>query len=287
MSFVSINKLHNTRVLLIGGTSGVGFAVARASLEHGASVILASSNENKVQDAVSRLKSLYPDEPYVSRVAGKKCDLGNEENVESQIVELFEFATRPELFPAAADIKKNGGDQEGKAVPIDHIVFTAGTFPGTLHPTDPGVDAAYLRSLNTIRYIGGALVAKHAPAYMSSPSSASNSITYTSGGMIVRPGLREGASLAVGMIGAIEGLTRGLAVDLKPTRVNIVSLGPVRTELLEKLGGGDEKVLGAFEKNMVLGMGRPEDAAEAYLGLMRDGNATGQVIRSDGGFTLM
>ncbi|KAL5044970.1 hypothetical protein BDW71DRAFT_198627 [Aspergillus fruticulosus] len=271
-TFVSTTKLHNTRVLLIGGTSGIGFGVARASLEHGASVILSSSNPEKVANAVSGLKALYPEEPYVSRIIGKVCDLGkDDESIEAEVVGLFEFATQRGLFGEAG---------EGK-VPINHIVFTA----------DPGVTASYLRSLHTIRYIGGALVAKHAPTYMpkSSPNTPSSSITYTSGGLLVRP--RPGASL--GLVGAaiVEGLARTLAVDLAPfgIRVNAVSLGPVRTAIFDGIGSKDvvEGVLEKYAEQTVLGrVGVPEDTAETYLGLMRDGFVTGALVRTDGGFTL-
>ncbi|KAL5001673.1 Enoyl-reductase-domain-containing protein [Aspergillus recurvatus] len=281
-TFISTTKLHNARVLLIGGTSGIGFGVARASLEHGASVVLSSSNPEKVANAVSELKALYPEEPYVSRIVGKVCDLGkDDESIEAEVVGLFEFATQRGLF---------GEEGEGK-VPINHIVFTAGTIPRILPPTDPGVTASYLRSLHTIRYIGGALVAKHAPTYMPkpSPNTPSSSITYTSGGLLVRP--RPGMSL--GLVGAaiVEGLARTLAVDLAPfgIRVNAVSLGPVRTAIFDAMGSKDvvDGILENFAEQTVLGrVGEPEDTAETYLGLMRDGFVTGALVRTDGGFTL-
>lgn len=283
-NFISTTKLHNTRVLLIGGTSGIGFAVARASLEHGASVILASSSPEKVQAAIDRLKALYPEEPYVSRIAGKPCDLGNDETIEDNIVSLFKYATAKDLFGASDS--EGGGAGDG-IVPINHIVLTAGTMPRDLPPTDPGVDVAYLRSLNTVRFIGGALVAKHAPTYLPSPASASSSITYTSGVLMSRP--RPGMALGIAGGASAEGLARGLAVDLAPVRVNVVSLGPVKTELFNLFG--DEKtvegVLESFGKETLLGsVGVPGDAAETYLGLMRDNSVTGTIVRSDGGFTL-
>lgn len=283
-NFISTTKLHNTRVLLIGGTSGIGFAVARASLEHGASIILASSSPEKVQSAIEKLKALYPEEPYISRIAGKPCDLSNDETIEDNIVSLFKYATVKDLFGASEGA--GAGDSDG-IVPINHIVFTAGTVPRNLPATDPGVDVAYIRSLNTVRFIGGALVAKHAPTYLPSPASASSSITYTSGGLISRP--RPGMALGIAGGGSVEGLARGLAVDLAPVRVNVVSLGPVKTELFDLFG--DEKtvegILESFGKETLLGsVGAPGDAAETYLGLMRDNFVTGTIVRSDGGFAL-
>ncbi|KAL4902653.1 hypothetical protein BDW74DRAFT_62361 [Aspergillus multicolor] len=296
-NFISANKLKDTRVLLLGGTSGIGFAVARASLEHGASVILSSSNPTKVSDAITRLKTLYPEEPYVSRIAGTACDLGKDDDaIEAEIVKLYEFATRPDLFGTTA------GPSEGvERVPINHTVFTAGSVPRTLPPTDPNVTASYLRSLNTIRFIGGALLAKHAPTYMALPKPTtgipttdpripSSSITYTSGALAVRP--MPGMSLGIAGAGSVEVLARALAVDLAPhgIRVNVVAPGAVFTEMLEAIGqaaGGVEGLLAGYAGESVLGrVGAPEDTAEAYLALMRDGFATGGLVRSDGGFTL-
>ncbi|KAF7594927.1 hypothetical protein BBP40_007735, partial [Aspergillus hancockii] len=67
---ISTNKLSNARVLVLGGTSGLGFAAARLALEHGDSIIIASSNPTKVSSAITRLKTLYPVPDYTVRVAG-------------------------------------------------------------------------------------------------------------------------------------------------------------------------------------------------------------------------
>ena len=55
------------------------------------------------------------------------------------------------------------------------------------------------------------------------------SIILTIGSVVVKP--RKGWSLAAGMMGAVDSLTRGLAVDLAPIRVNVVSPGLVKTEV--------------------------------------------------------
>jgi NAD(P)-dependent dehydrogenase (short-subunit alcohol dehydrogenase family) len=43
MSTKYASKLQNKRMLVLGGTSGIGFCVAEASVESGAVVIVASS----------------------------------------------------------------------------------------------------------------------------------------------------------------------------------------------------------------------------------------------------
>ncbi|GFF50403.1 hypothetical protein IFM46972_09039 [Aspergillus udagawae] len=48
--FKSIRKLRDSRVIVFGGTSGIGFAVVAAALEHGATVFVTSSKkDNEIQ----------------------------------------------------------------------------------------------------------------------------------------------------------------------------------------------------------------------------------------------
>lgn len=89
-------KLLNKHVLVIGGTSGIGFAVAEASLASGAHVTVSSSSQSRVESTVQRLTSTFP----LGTVAGFACDL-SKPTVEHDIKALFE-----------------------KVGKVDHIVFT-------------------------------------------------------------------------------------------------------------------------------------------------------------------
>ncbi|KIX09922.1 uncharacterized protein Z518_01003 [Rhinocladiella mackenziei CBS 650.93] len=80
------NKLAGQRVLLVGGTGGVGISIAQALLEYGAFVTLSSSRETKVKDVCAALVKDYPEAK--DRVSGFACDLASP-NVESNIEELF------------------------------------------------------------------------------------------------------------------------------------------------------------------------------------------------------
>lgn len=42
------SKLSSAHVLIIGGSSGIGFGVAEACLKHGATVTISSSSGNKL-----------------------------------------------------------------------------------------------------------------------------------------------------------------------------------------------------------------------------------------------
>jgi NAD(P)-dependent dehydrogenase (short-subunit alcohol dehydrogenase family) len=87
----------------------------------------------------------------------------------------------------------------------------------------------------------------------------------------------------------MESLTRALALELAPLRVNVVAPGVVRTELWRELG--DEHRDGLFESvagSLPVGrIGEPEDIAEAYLYLMRGGYSTGSTVVVDGGTVLV
>ena len=83
-------------------------------------------------------------------------------------------------------------------------------------------------------------------------------------------------------------MVRNLALDLKPIRVNGVSPGVVDTELWKMSAEEKEKLMKQMAEKMTTGRpGQPEDVAEAYLMLMKDGNVAGSMVRSDGGHMLM
>ena len=98
-----------------------------------------------------------------------------------------------------------------------------------------------------------------------------------------------GWSLGASICAAMEGLTRALAVELAPIRVNIVAPGVVRSPLWTNLTSTDRAALyrQTAEKLPVGHVGEVEEIAEAYLYLMRQTYGTGEVVRVDGGGALM
>ena len=67
------------------------------------------------------------------------------------------------------------------------------------------------------------------------------SITLTNGVAGLRP--RKGWTLAASICGAMEALTRALAVELAPIRVNAVCPGVVRTELWSEMTESDREAM--------------------------------------------
>lgn len=258
------NKLQNKRVLVLGGTSGIGFCVAENALENGAIVTVASSQQSSIDKTLSRLHESYPD--LSSNVNGRTIDLRSDD-AENSIIELLKFATN-----------------DGKDL-LDHIVNTAGdSIP--IQPISAFSGGDTLTSAQRVRIVASIFLAKHAPGkYMHiSPRS---SLTFTGGVNSYRPG--SGWVLpALGGMGMV-GLVRGLAVDLRPIRVNLVEPGAIDTELFQRTFTGEqlEKFRESFKKETLVGLiGTPEDMSEAYLYVMRDGFLTGQTILSEGGLLL-
>ena len=99
-------KLQGANILILGGTSGIGYGIAEAALEFGAVVAVSSSSEKRVNGVVEKLKQEYPSRK--GDVRGHVCHWGREETLGKNIVGLLEWAVQ----------------ETGRK--IDHIVSTAG-----------------------------------------------------------------------------------------------------------------------------------------------------------------
>ena len=255
-----VNTLAAQRILLIGGTSGIGFSIAENALAHGAMVIIASSKQFSIDNAISRLRGSYPE--LAADISGHVIDLSSP-NCETDIIKLLEAATK-----------------QGEVL-LDHIVVTAGDMP-PLGPIEQFESAALLKG-QQLRLIAPMLLAKHAKKYLR--VSNRSSMTFTSGNS--RP--KKGFVIPTTIRGAMESMTQALAVDLQPVRVNLVVPGATDTELFSKRLSPEqlEAFKGTMKEETLTGvMGQPQDVSEAYMYLMRDANATGQALYSDGGLLL-
>ncbi|HLZ76673.1 SDR family oxidoreductase [Phenylobacterium sp.] len=233
-------KLDGAKVVVIGGASGVGFAVAAAAMEAGAEVIVGSSQAPRIEAAAAKLGA-----------KGLTVDVKDEASVAA-------------FFEAAG--------------PFDHLVFTAGDWGHMLGATrDLDIEASKARI--EVRFWGAARAAKYAIRQIA----REGSITLTGGMLAHRP--RPGAPLTTASAHTTEGLAMGLARDLAPVRVNAVCLGLITSEQVQAWG---EDMIKGFTANLPLPRaGSVEEAAEAYLYLMRATYVTGQVVRVDGGGSLV
>ena len=109
------------------------------------------------------------------------------------------------------------------------------------------------------------------------------SITLFGGGAARRP-VKAMAALAA-VQAAIEGLTRGMALDLAPIRVNAVAPGRIASSSFADMPEAARKdMLDQWAAALPVGrIGHPEDAAAAALYLMQNAYTTGNILYVDGG----
>jgi NAD(P)-dependent dehydrogenase (short-subunit alcohol dehydrogenase family) len=164
---------------------------------------------------------------------------------------------------------------------LDHLVYTAGDSVAPRPLNEVPLDEA--RRLFDVRFWGAVAAVRHAAPRIR----AGGSVVLTSGTVAVRP--PAGAALMAGAAAAIEGLTRGLAVELAPVRVNAVRPGAVHTPMW---GAAPEPqrsaLLGALaERTLTKTVGEPGEIAAAHLYLMDNRFVTGTVLTVDGGAVLV
>lgn len=165
---------------------------------------------------------------------------------------------------------------------LDHLAYTAGEtlLLGTLSAMDLKAARGFMETR-----VWGALAAAKYAAPQIRPG---GSIVFSSGIAGARPP-QAGWTLGAMICAAMEGVTRALAVELAPLRVNLVSPGFVRTPLWRDIPEVEREGMfaSAGAKLPVGRVGEPEEIADAYLFLMQAAFTTGHVLVADGGALLV
>jgi NAD(P)-dependent dehydrogenase (short-subunit alcohol dehydrogenase family) len=237
--------LSDKRIVVLGGSSGLGLAVAQQAVAQGATAIIASSNADRVKQAVATLDA---------KAEGHTLDLSNERDIQDFFEKIGDF---------------------------DHLVFTAGD---TLHLNElAATDLTKARRAFELRYWAALAAVKYASPHIRK----GGSIVLTTGVAGRRP--HKGWTIAASVCGTIEALTRALAVELAPIRVNAVCPSVVRTNLWQSMNAdAREQLYESVGKSLLVGrVGEACEIAHAYLFLMQEGYGTGQIMVLDGGAVLV
>lgn len=241
--------LVGKKVVIIGGSSGIGLGVAASALERGAEVVIVGRSASKLQTARTALASAD------RRVRSLSADMTQE----AEVARLFEHVG-----------------------PFEHLVSTAGAAP----PGDPieRTDMEVVRRFVDSKLLGAILVAKHAVPVLAT----GGSMTFTSGINKDRPPV-PGGSVVSAIAGSFSYLARALSLELAPTRVNVVSPGWVDTPLFDELAGDAKRSLfeGMRARLPARKIATPADIAPAYIYAMESEFTTGQTLHIDGGQSLI
>jgi NAD(P)-dependent dehydrogenase (short-subunit alcohol dehydrogenase family) len=231
--------LAGKKIVVVGGSSGIGLATAEIAKRAGADVVIASRNAERLKTAAEKIGA--------TAVA---TDVTQDDSVAA-------------LFRATG--------------PVDHVVVTAAQLRTGPFKTVAMED---VRATLEGKFWGAWRVARAAEIR------AGGSLTLVSGFLSIRP--RPNSAIVGAANGALESLTRGLALELAPVRVNCVSPGIIDTPIRAAMPEAARKEMlakaaAALPVGRVGRVGLGEDIAQQILAFMTNGFATGSIVYLDGG----
>jgi NAD(P)-dependent dehydrogenase (short-subunit alcohol dehydrogenase family) len=228
--------LAGKKIVVVGGSSGIGLATAEIAKRAGADVFIASRNAERLKAAAEKIGATA---------------VATDVTQDDSVVALF---------------RTTG--------PVDHVVVTAAQLRTGPFKTVAMED---VRATLEGKFWGAWRVARAAEIR------AGGSLTLVSGFLSIRP--RPNSAIVGAANGALESLTRGLALELAPVRVNCVSPGiidtPIRAAMPEE---ARRDMLAKTAASLPAGrVGVGEDIALQILSFMANGFATGSIVYIDGG----
>jgi NAD(P)-dependent dehydrogenase (short-subunit alcohol dehydrogenase family) len=235
--------MEHKKIVIIGGSSGMGLATAKMLHSLGHEIVIASRSKDKLKKAVQE----------IGKAESCILDVTNEKD----IARFFDFVG-----------------------PFDHLITSAASFTMGPFLKMPSTEA---RDFFDSKFWGQYLAAKLGAPHIRK----GGSITFFCGVAGQKPFMHFAAGSAINA--AIEGLTRALALELSPIRVNAISPGTVVTPVWDGLPEKERQA--EFEETarrlLVKRVGQPEDIAKAICYLIQCGYATGSIVYVDGGARIV
>lgn len=165
------SSLAGKKVIILGGSAGIGLATAKAVAAEGAQVIIVSSNQQRIDKALTEL-------PEGSQ--GFAVDLSNEQQIQSFFNNIGNF---------------------------DHLIYTAGDALTLSNITDTVIDNA--KQFFNLRYWGAFAAVKYGAPYINAGGSII--LTGGSAGARPGSGWALGASICAAMEGFTRAMAVELA----------------------------------------------------------------------------
>ncbi len=241
-------------VLITGGLTGIGRAVAVAFAKEGATVTVTGRREAAGAELVGQLRAFGPEAEFIH------ADVRKEDDVRIMIDKTVARFGR-------LDVAVNNAGTEGAAGPVTQQ--TSENYAATFDTNVLGVLLCMKHELRAMQSQGfGSIV--NISSTMGSRGAAN-------------------ASLYTASKHAVEGLTKSGALEAAAfgVRVNAIAPGPVETALLDRFTGSADRKAGMVAGIPLRRAGRPEELADAILFVASDKASfiTGQIINVNGGKT--
>ncbi len=162
---------------------------------------------------------------------------------------------------------------------IDHLVAAATGAERTIAPFMEQTEAQFKAAFD--KFWGYCKVVRKGVPFLSE----TGSVTLVSG--IPSRKCNRGMSSLSCVGSAVEALTRALALELAPRRVNVVAPGIIDTGMFDRFGDNRAASLAQMGKNIPMGrVGQSEEVAGAIIHTMTNTYMTGATLDVDGGSLL-
>lgn len=248
MEAMAYAEVRNQRILVVGGSSGMGLALARRCLDAGAKVTIVGRDREKLNRACEDMGAPVALDAVAADIAQ-----------EDQVVDLF-----------------------NRVGALDHVISTAADIKGA-YQLLPSLDLKAVQRVVESKFYGPLLLAKHGAAALG----RGGSITFTSGIAAYRPVARGSAVAAVnaaleGLVRALAVELAPIRVNaVSPGWVDTPIWGHVA-------GDKTSETLGAMAARLPVGrVGQPDDIADAIAFLMGNTFTTGTILHVEGGHRLI
>lgn len=262
MQVVSSKRLDGKRCLIVGGTSGLGFAAAERFLDEGARVVIAGREPARGEEAAARLAGR-------GTVRFVACDAAQSAQVAALVAEAVAFLGGLDVLYHVAGIS---GRRHGD---------------GPLHEcSDAGWQATLDANLTSLFYTNRAVVGHFlrqqqpgAVLNMASVLAFSPSPRYFD---TVAYAATKGGIIAMSRLAAARYARDGI-------RVNVLAPGLIETPMAQR--AATDPAIRAFlatKQPLAGGPGRPEECSDAAVFLCSDAARliTGVVLPVDGGWCV-
>ena len=240
--------------IVTGGASGIGKATSLALAEEGSNIVVIDVSFKEAEKVAEEIRSLGRD------ALALQVDVAKKSEVQDMVKKVLEKFQRIDILINCAGILRFSAIEDLSEKDWQDIL-------------DVNLTGTFLCSQAVIK-----TMKKQKAGKIVNMSSTAAKVG----------GVRAAASYSVSKAG-VSNLTICLARELAPFKINVNAIAPamVDTPMTNQPGYGKEAKEN-FVKNIPLGLGLPEDIANAILFLVSDKSRyiTGEILDVNGGFIM-